>query len=204
MPPPGFELTAKGLRDRNSPTCTLSQNGYGARKRRRTEGAQAGPVWEFKRLRCQKDAPQRRGARRFCFGDQVLRVPREARQGRQTVLSEQLKWVEGRGRRSARRGVSSVPSRVCVRAQRSAALPSLRVCVRVGERTRPRSWSTEHSTQLIQFGALVVRVCLAYWLPDRKCRVGAQRRAFCVQSAQEDETTAGRRRSCPYSTQKLI
>ena len=34
------------------------------------------------------------------------------RQGRQTVLSEQLKCVVGRGRRSARRGVNSAPSRV--------------------------------------------------------------------------------------------
>jgi hypothetical protein len=25
----GFETGEKGLRDRNSPTCTLSQNGYG-------------------------------------------------------------------------------------------------------------------------------------------------------------------------------
>jgi len=26
----GLEPRPKGLRDRNSPTCTLSQNGYGA------------------------------------------------------------------------------------------------------------------------------------------------------------------------------
>ena len=29
MPHPGSASSAKGLRDRNSPTCTLSQNGYG-------------------------------------------------------------------------------------------------------------------------------------------------------------------------------
>ena len=29
-PPGGFEPRPKGLRGRNSPTCTLSQNGYGA------------------------------------------------------------------------------------------------------------------------------------------------------------------------------